>query len=81
MVSSPFDRDMRAIGMKGLTILGAMALALQLAACDTGSEPPPADQTVFDDQVGTLDKAADVQRVTDEQAQKLRDAVEESEGD
>ena len=81
MVSSPFDRDMRAIGMKGLTILGAMALALQLAACDTGNEPPPADQTVFDDQVGTLDKAADVQRVTDEQAQKLRDAVEESEGD
>ena len=67
--------------MKGLTILGAMTLALQLAACDTGSEPPPADQTVFDDQVGTLDKAADVQRVTDEQAQKLRDAVEEAEGD
>ena len=42
---------------------------------------PGEGAAVFDDQVGTLDKAADVQRVTDEQAQKLRDAVEEAEGD
>ena len=67
--------------MKGLMVLGATTLALQLAACDTGNEPPPAEETVFDDPVGTLEKAADGQRISDGQAQKLRDAVEEAEGD
>ena len=80
MVSSPFGKDARTFAMKGLMILGAMTLALQLAACDSGGEPPPAKETAFDDQVGALDKAADVQRVTDEQARKLREAVEEAEG-
>ena len=60
----------------------ALPLLLVLAAgCDAKREPPPAvEDTVFDSQVEALDKAKDVERLTEEQAKKLRRAVEDAEG-
>jgi hypothetical protein len=58
----------------------ALLLPLVLAACEGGREPPPpVEDTAFDAQATAIDKARDVQRVTDEQARKLRQAVEDAE--
>ena len=62
-------------GIALLVTLGA------LGACETEREPPPpVEDTVFDGQVKALDRASDVQRVTEEQENKLRRAVEDAEG-
>ena len=62
-------------GIVLLVTLGA------LGACEAEREPPPpVEDTVFDGQVRALDRASDVQRVTEEQEQKLRRAVEDAEG-
>ncbi len=62
-------------GIALLMTLGA------LGACEAEREaPPPIEDTVFDSQVKTLDRASDVQRVTEEQEKKLRRAVEDAEG-
>ena len=52
-----------------------------LGACEAERDPPPpVEDTAFGGQVKALDRAADVQRVTEEQEKKLRQAVEDAEG-
>lgn len=59
----------------------ALLLTWLVAACEGGREPPPpVEDTAFDAQAAAIEKARDVQRVTDEQARKLRQAVEDAEG-
>ena len=59
----------------------ALSLPLLMAACEGAREPPPpVEDTVFDTQVKALEKAQDVQRLTEEQQKKLRKAVEDAEG-
>jgi hypothetical protein len=58
--------------------------AVVMSACagdeaDT-PEPPPVEDTVFNDMVSTLDKARGVEETTMQHQQALDRAVEESEG-
>jgi len=58
----------------------ALLLPLLLAACEGGREPPPpVEDTAFDAQATAIDKARNVQQVTDEQVRKLRQAVADAE--
>lgn len=64
----------------GRTRLAALAAVASLAACDGRPAGPPVDDGAFDAQAGALGRAADVQRVTEEQERRLRRAVEDAEG-
>ena len=60
----------------------AVALAWTLAGCDPSRDEPPPDveDTVFDEQVRTLDKARSVEDIQDERMKKLRESEESSSG-
>lgn len=64
----------------GRTVLAALAALASLAACDGRPVGPPVEEGAFDAQVDALERAGDVQRVTEEQERRLRRAVEEAEG-
>jgi hypothetical protein len=64
----------------------AIMLALSLHACagdeqaSARPEPPPVEETVFGDMVGTMDKARDVEDAMKQQKEERDRAMEESEG-
>ncbi|HEY6618102.1 MAG TPA: hypothetical protein VIY68_01025 [Steroidobacteraceae bacterium] len=54
-----------------------MALSVMVAAsCSSQEPPPPPKQTVFDPLTQQLDKARDVQKTVDENAEKTRQAID-----
>lgn len=58
-----------------------MALSAMLAAGCSSQQPPPPPKTVFDPLTQQLDKARDVQKTVDENAEKTRQAVDAQESD
>jgi hypothetical protein len=56
-----------------------MALLGLLAASCSSQEPPPPKKTVFDPLTQQLDKARDVQKTVDENAEKTRQAIDAEE--
>jgi hypothetical protein len=59
-----------------------LSLALTLAGCDPARDEPPPDveDTIFDEQVRSLDKARSVEEIQDERMKKLRESEESSSG-
>lgn len=62
-----------------LCVIG-LVVSLGLGACAEREPPPDVEDTVFDEQVRGLERAREVQDITDEQEKRLREAVEASEG-
>ena len=62
-----------------VTILAVIS-AWILAGCDPSRDEPPPDveDTVFDEQVRTLDKARSVEDIQDDRMKKLRESEESS---
>ena len=60
----------------------AVMLARTLAGCDPSRDeaPPDVEDTVFDEQVRTLDKARSVEDIQDDRMKKLRESEESSSG-
>ena len=56
-----------------------MALSLSFIAGCSSQEPPPPAKTVFDPLTQQLDKARDVQKTVDENAEKTRQAIDAEE--
>jgi hypothetical protein len=56
-----------------------MALAVLFIASCTSAEPPPPPKTVFDPLTQQLDKAREVQKTVDENAEKNRKAIDAQE--
>jgi len=50
-----------------------------IAACAAPEQPPPPAKTVFDPLTQQMDKARDVQKTVDEQAQKARADIDQQE--
>jgi hypothetical protein len=53
-------------------------LVMFIAACSSESPPPPA-KTVFDPLTQQMQRAREVQKTVDEQAQKTRETVDQQE--
>jgi hypothetical protein len=63
----------------GYVKCSTMALsALFIASC-TSAEPPPPPKTVFDPLTQQIDKAREVQKIVDENAEKTRKAIDAEE--
>jgi len=67
--------------------LGAVAIALMIAACGNSNEPvkpqapPPPKETVFDDLIANKERAKqDADRATEQRKQNLDAAMKEAEG-
>lgn len=61
--------------------LTAIAPAILAAGCgQPEAPPPPVEETVFGDAVGTLDRARAVEDITQQQKRALDAAIEASEG-
>ena len=62
-----------------VTILAVIS-AWTLAGCDPSRDEPPPDveDTVFDEQVRSLDKARSVEDIQDDRMKKLRESEESS---
>jgi hypothetical protein len=56
-----------------------MALSVLFIASCTSDEPPAAPKTVFDPLTQQIDKAREVQKTVDEQAEKTRQAIDAQE--
>jgi len=54
-------------------------LILFIASCSSPSPPPPPKQNVFDPLTQQMDKARDVQKTVDEEAEKARRAIDDQE--
>jgi hypothetical protein len=64
----------------GYVKYSTMALAvLFIAACSSPEPPPPPAKTVFDPLTGQLDRAREVQKTVDENAEKTRKDIESQE--
>jgi hypothetical protein len=61
--------------VKCLTI----ALSVSFIAGCSSQEPPPPAKTVFDPLTQQLDKARDVQKIVDDNAEKTRQAIDAQE--
>jgi hypothetical protein len=65
----------------GYVKYSTMALSvLFIVACSSPDPPPPA-KTVFDPLTGQLDRARDVQKTVDENAERTRKQSEQESGD
>jgi hypothetical protein len=62
--------------VKFLTLLLAVMF---IAACSPAQPPPPPANTVFDPLTQQIDRAREVQKTVDEQAEKTRKALENQE--
>jgi hypothetical protein len=58
-----------------------MALSVSFIAGCSSPEPPPPAKTVFDPLTQQLDKARDVQKTVDDNAEKTRQAIDAQERD
>jgi hypothetical protein len=56
-----------------------MALSILLVASCSSQEPPPPAKTVLDPLTQQIDKARDVQKTVDENAEKARQAIDAQE--
>jgi hypothetical protein len=56
------------------------ALAILLVMGCSAPEPPPPDKTVFDPMTRQMDKARDVQKTVDENAERTRRQIDNQEG-
>jgi hypothetical protein len=56
-----------------------MALSVLFILSCSSQEPPPPTKTVFDPLTRQIDKARDVQKTVDENAEKTRQAVDDQE--
>lgn len=67
-----------------LKLAGSLALCALLGCsaenAEERPEPPPVEETVFDDMVGTMDRARSVEDTTMQHKQDLDRALQESEG-
>ncbi len=76
----------RSNNMQGsvMTHLHRLALvslcACMFVGCGSSSEPPPVQETVFDDMTGTLDKARGVQDTVDAHKQQTDRQLDAAEG-
>jgi hypothetical protein len=58
---------------------GTMALSVLFIASCSAPAPPPPSKTVFDPLTQQVDKARDVQKTVDEEAEKTRKAIDAQE--
>jgi hypothetical protein len=58
---------------------GTMALSVLFIASCSSPAPPPPSKTVFDPLTQQVDKARDVQKTVDEEAEKTRKAIDAQE--
>jgi PBP1b-binding outer membrane lipoprotein LpoB len=52
---------------------------LFIASCSSPPDPPPPKKNVFDPLTQQMDKARDVQKTVDEEAEKTRKAIDDQE--
>jgi hypothetical protein len=63
----------------GYVKCGTTALAVLFIASCSAPEPPPPKKNVFDPLTQQIDKAHDVQKTVDENAEKARKAIDNQE--
>jgi hypothetical protein len=80
---------LRASVVFGVLVTGALAIGVGLSACSAPEEPAkvtpqsdsqPAQPTVFDATVGTMDRARAVQDTSDQHARDLEQAEQQATG-
>lgn len=62
------------------TLAALLTAGLALAACGERREPPPVEDTVFDEQVRALDKARSVEEQAEQRKRELDEQLDRDSG-